>query len=516
MRVGAASCPPGPAACRGGAAGSLAYAHRMGPTEAAGPRPGRVRFALAAVLATTVLGGTGWWAFHRHGVGLSAAQDLVPPPSSDLAAVDPAIARAVEAARSSVAEEPREAARWKRLALVLQANQLHEDAVEAYLRSAALDPGDPQVWYWVSLAQARLERADEAIAAMRRAATGAPGYAPAHWRLALYELERGEVEAAERAARAAVAADGGDFFAQLALARVQMQQERYDLAVDTLETLRNAVPASTEVRFLLGTCYQRLDRPEEAARHLRLGRATAPSWTDPWFREMRSHATGLKVELAAAMEAVARSDPEALARLERLRREQPDDLEVLVATIVAVRKEGRFDDALALVVRALELQPSHPLAHLQAAGIWREKARNGPSEEAPARLERAAGHGRRAVELAPALPVAHAVLGDVLRSQGDSAAAEASYLDAVRLAPHEEHWLRLAATFLVEQERWERAVEVLEDLAEVGPRDPWALLTLGRVLVVVGRTEEALRPLARARELGVEEAAIRRALGEAR
>src|SRR5262249_44636533 len=60
------------------------------------------------------------------------------------AGVDPAVVKAVEAARAEVRQSPRSAAAWGRLGMVLAANNFAAQALDCLARAERLQPDDPR------------------------------------------------------------------------------------------------------------------------------------------------------------------------------------------------------------------------------------------------------------------------------------------------------------------------------------------------------------------------------------
>src|SRR5262245_6998529 len=100
------------------------------------PAPAARRRRLALFLAAAVIGrGVVGWLGWR---GTAAA-----PPEVDLAGAEPAVARAVEAARAEVLRAPRSAAAWGRLGMVLRAHDYGAEANECFAQAERLDAADP-------------------------------------------------------------------------------------------------------------------------------------------------------------------------------------------------------------------------------------------------------------------------------------------------------------------------------------------------------------------------------------
>ena len=99
-------------------------------------------------------------------------------------------------------------------------------------------------------------------------------------------------------------------------------------------------PADGYTLQLLGTAYQRLGRHDRAASALQVGAKGEPQWTDPWTNEMLEFRRGYAALLKdATAYIVAGQFPHAIAILEQLRRDRPEDL-VLMAHLGQVHRGG--------------------------------------------------------------------------------------------------------------------------------------------------------------------------------
>src|SRR5262249_39712413 len=103
------------------------------PGHAGRRRRLRVFLLGAATLAVLALGWFLWgWA------------TAPAPPAVSLAGADPAVARAIEAARRAVWWKPRSAAAWGRLGQLLRAHGAVPESNRCFAQAERLDPGDPR------------------------------------------------------------------------------------------------------------------------------------------------------------------------------------------------------------------------------------------------------------------------------------------------------------------------------------------------------------------------------------
>src|SRR5262245_19621338 len=112
------------------------------------------------------------------------------PRVENLGAIAPEVADAARQALDSLAENPRDAARWGRFGMICEANGIVGAARDAYAVASSLNGSDAKWWYRLALVEARSGQPDDAIRDLRRAIELDPTYAPAHRRLGLWLLDR--------------------------------------------------------------------------------------------------------------------------------------------------------------------------------------------------------------------------------------------------------------------------------------------------------------------------------------
>src|SRR5439155_10747877 len=101
-----------------------------------------------------------WWAWPRPQDAAARAVDL--------AGVDPEVAAAITAAQNAVARNPRSAASWGRLGMVLQAHQFRSEATASFAQAERLDPTDPR-WPYHQALELLISAPDAGLARLERA-----------------------------------------------------------------------------------------------------------------------------------------------------------------------------------------------------------------------------------------------------------------------------------------------------------------------------------------------------------
>lgn len=287
-------------------------------------------------------------------------------------------------------------------------------AIEALRKAAAAAPSDLQIK--LELGEALLAQRDgvAAEAAFRSVLAAEATQAGALTGLALALVSQGKdseaLQAFEHAARKAPK----DPRALLALARYQASKRRIDDAIGTLERLSAVVPDAPEAYLDKGDLLVMKNDTAGAVEAYR--RASGLGGAAVSVAEFR---------LGALFEAQGRAD-EAEAAYRRVLQAQPDSyaaLNNLAMLLVTRSRDGR--QAIALARKAVALAPGRPQAHDTLA--WALRA-DGKADEALASVERAL-----AIDPKPATYAYHK--GVILAQLGRKAQARASLEAALKSAP---------------------------------------------------------------------------------
>jgi tetratricopeptide (TPR) repeat protein len=460
-----------------------------GPTAPPAPLPTpapparfRRRRPIAVATLCVAAGAVWWW---------GRTPPTEPPTPAEIN--DPEVRAAVEEARGQVLADPRSAAAWGHLGLVLQTHSFGGEADRCFAEATRLDPGNG-AWPYYRALNAQREDPDRALPFLREAAAAEgpmPGDHRAAVRLRLAEvlLERRETAEAERLFRAEWDARPGDPRAGFGLGLAALA--RGDTAA--AETYRTAARASPVVRTAAAAQLATLarDRGDAAAatafeKEVAAAPGEAPVWPDPLVAEV----TRLRVGAYKAMqdttqlEAQHRYADAAKAYLQKVGR-SPTAENYVGAGLNLVRS-GNAPAGLKLLQTGIDLNPnrceSHyglALAQFQLAAQERERAPG--SRAAGERFRAAAAAARRATELKPDYAEAFLLWGGALVGGGDPAAALAPLRQGVACRPELFHLQLALGDALVRVGRLDEAEVHLGNAAKLDPKNEQLGPTLERL-----------------------------------
>src|SRR5438876_26330 len=128
----------------------------------------------------------------------SPGDRTVEPPSLEATDVDPAVMRAIQAARTDVSQSPHAAQRWGRLGMILKAHGFSAEANTCFVQAEQLNPREPRWAYHQAIELA--ERDPERAITKLQKAIELFGSDPEPPRLRLGELllRQGRLEEAEQ------------------------------------------------------------------------------------------------------------------------------------------------------------------------------------------------------------------------------------------------------------------------------------------------------------------------------
>lgn len=386
------------------------------------------------------------------------------PPAVALAGVDQAVAFAVEDARAAVRREPRSAATWGRLGMLLLAHQFPIEAEECFRRAEQLDDKDPRWSAYLGMVLS-LKDADAALDKWRRALEQGGDRSPVlRLRLAEALLAHDRADEASACFRQLLADKPGLPLAHLGLARAAYDRGDWQDALAHLGSCSSNPFTRKAAHTLAGSIHLRRGDIAAADRE-RAAAASLPDdveWPDPFADDVAQLRLDKRSRLAQADKLLAQGRvPEALSTLNRLLREHPDFDPAWRALAYLLLQQRDYPAAERALFHALRLEPDSPEAHyyLGCVALNQEK------------LATAAASFRKATDLKPDYALAHYNLGLTLARQGDRPGALAAFRAAVRNRPYFAEAHRGLGELLAQDGKKDEAITHLKNAVEMNPAD---------------------------------------------
>lgn len=427
-------------------------------------------------------------------------------------------------AKRSLANVPvndSEAVAARRLLIELQLVDGDSDAVRSVSELLRDHPNDPELLVQRGRSRLRVRDAGAAAADLRRASRVAPGLAPAHFHLALAEIDgldsttdlagarsavgraraeldsalaivpnypeaifkRAELQIRSGEGRSAirdldgfVSANPGSFRGHELLAGALAASGRTAEATETFHRLIDIDPERAESHYELGVSLQTTGHTAEATREFETALALAPAYADPMTQLVLLDLTANKS--GAALERINQQ----LARVP-----QSGPLYDLLGLVHAARNE--LPAAEAAYRRAVQLQPSLVDAYVRLAELY----------DATGRFEQAIANADTARRLDPRNLRALMALGIGHQQRGDSALAREAYEAALRVDPGFAGAANNLAYLLAEQPGQQaKAFEYASLAKKIAPDDPHIADTFGWILYKRGDYARAMTVLRQA------------------
>jgi tetratricopeptide (TPR) repeat protein len=461
--------------------------------------PVKTRRALQAALAVCALAvaaGLGWYAWRWYHAPV--------PPAIALEGADPAVVRAVEAARRRVESDPYSAAAWGDLAMLLRGCELYADAAKCFAQAGQLDPNDPRWPYLQGEALSLHGDPDAALPALQRAeelcTRQGKNELPPRVRLAEALLAAGRFDEAEAPLRRALAAEGEDYAnarVHLDLGLLACARGNWQEAHSRLRRCEHSKLAQKTACGQLATVYARLNDAGRAAEYSRRAAALPPDQqvTHVWLRTCLERAPGKSAKLRFLDNREAQGSYREAADIARELLEQyPGDYKVLLALGRNLAKLGDFTNAEEALRQAVSLSRESVQAYYYLGKIawFRGESlgqKGGDRGPALAQYRAAADLADKALAQKPDYGLAHLLRGQCLGRLGQKAEAIAALRQAVACAPDiPEPSLELGEA-LREQGELVEARTHLEYAARVArPEDPRPREALKRL--AVGKPKE--------------------------
>jgi tetratricopeptide (TPR) repeat protein len=396
-----------------------------------------------------------------------------PEPPAIKADLDPAVVAAVEKARLAVMEQPRSAATWGRLGMVLLAHDFPAEASTCLAHAEKLDPSEPRWPYYQGIALYK-EEPDRAIPKLQRAVQ-LFGDGPDAPRLLLAEVlyAQGRLDEAEDQFQRLLQHQKDNARAHLGLGRLASRRGNLQDSVAQLQRAGTDPRTRKASLTSLAEIHQRLGDKSGADRDLhQLG--TLPDdqpWSDPYIQEMMQLQTGERAYLDRANRLLDQGRAaEAIPSLQQAVRQFPKGDWAWLLLGKALLQHNELGPAVDALKTAVGLAPDSVEAqfHLGLAAFAVKDRRT------------AAACFRKVTELKPDAQ-AHYLLGHCLAQEGDAGGAIESFRKALRFKPNYAQAHMDLGTLLAQRRQTMEAVVHLQCAAQLDPANSRPKKLLQRV-----------------------------------
>lgn len=454
------------------------------------PTHRRVLWAgLIAALLGLLAGGTFvWW---RAEAQAEVAATAVPP-TPDLAGWPAELRHRIEACERRLRDGEQPVARLGELARLYHANGFFAEALRIYPALQALDPAEPRWAHRHATILAGYGEAEPAVALWEQVCALAPDARVPALRLADLRLKQNDLPAAERLYAQVLDRHPDDPYAQLGLARCDVEAERWTAARDRLERLVQ------QTQFQLGydlivTVYERLGQTEraEAIRGQAMASGAYRDPVDPWMEELYQDCYDV-YQLSLAAGAAERSgDPAtAVQRLERALRFAPGQASLHFQLGLLHVRQQEPAKGRSHLERCTQLDPGFPDAWSHLSALLLQSGDRAGAERAIA----------QGLVHAPDSYGLHLMQARRAAEAGRTAAAVRAYQTAIRLRPNTaDPYIELALTYFKTNALAEGAEQMRAALV-AEPEHPTALTALTMHAISTGDETGAREWLERARQ----------------
>jgi Flp pilus assembly protein TadD len=410
----------------------------------------------------------------------------------------PAIRSQVREALEQARANPQDAESNGRLGMVLAAYDRLDAALDAFARARLLAPDDYRWAYLYGFLLGQQGRTEEAATALREARALLPG--DPHIRIALADqlAAMGQREESRLLYAEAIAQDTKLLRAHLGLGRLQAGEGTLEDAVASFRAALTVDARIGEIHYALAQSLQRLGDQSAANRHFSLSerykerRARA---YDPALAAIGALHRGDRPHMVLARRLIAEGrKEEAVAALQRALEANPQNDVAHTHLVWLFGLAGRPEEAESHYRQAVAINPGNAQLYFNWGHLLRKQGRNDEAEKALG----------RALDLDPGLASARVQLGFLLEQQGHQAEALAHYREAVRMQPgHRNARYLLGKALAREGEVVEAIAQLRQCLEPEDSRTTVYLRTLASMYVIEGDVEAARDSLEHAQRLAL-------------
>lgn len=399
---------------------------------------------------------------------------------------------------------PKDAEAHGALGLLYDAYGFRQYALRCFANAIKSSPGNARWKYHWAVVAYDVGETDEAIAKMRDVCQSEPDYGPAHERLGLMLIGRGDFEEIDRAFQRVVELHPSAASGYLGRGRIRLATGRLEEAAKQFRHALARDPTNGQAHYLLGQTYQRLGRTEEARAQFAQGaKSHSITLPDPWRAEVTATLVGpkAKLEIARFLRNEGRLD-EALPLLEQLNQLDPSNVDAANDLGITLLDLDRAPDALRVLNAALASGRRTYLTYAHLAAVHLKLGD----------LEAALENANQATLVAPMTGWGYFMKGRVCYDQKRYGNALVAFQQAAEFSPRDPNVYSRVGMTLVRLNRNDEAVEPFEIAAKLAPQSTTPLYNLGMVHAKANRLGKAAEALRRAMILDSTDRRVERAL----
>ncbi|MHC5184279.1 MAG: tetratricopeptide repeat protein [Planctomycetota bacterium] len=401
-----------------------------------------------------------------------------------------------------------------KLGEVYQANDYYKRALKCYTIASELDPKNAKWPHHSAFLCQLMGNNEAAVRFFERTVDLSPDYLPAVLKLADINYKSGRAEKAQKGYQACLQISANDRYALLGLARIAVDESRWEDARDILEKALKRHPDFGAINQLLATVYGHLGRMADKQRLISRSYMRFEEAPDPWTTELQLQCFDVDKLISMANKAKQLADYE---RAEEIYKHaiklDPDHVNGYVETANLYLDLKRFNDANVYLQKAIKLDPSNPQPYYKSALLLlRAKKRPKEAEEmflkalslneesntyyflAQCKYQQkqyadAIEYCKKSLELNLARRSAHYLWGNCLKKLGDIDGAIEHYLEELKNNPDFLDARIAAAKLLLKKKNYKEAVYHYRRIAKERPDDIAVLNTLGWILAATPDAE---------------------------
>ncbi len=311
-----------------------------------------------------------------------------------------------------------------------------------------------------------------ADASFRKVLSIDPQAAPAYANLGVIAMRRLQWDEALTQLQKAEKLDPKMAGIRLNIALVKYRREDYLGAIPPLESVLRDQPNSSQARYLLGLCQLYTERYPDAVATLE------PLWPASSGDIMYLYALSIAAHRAGKKDL----DERAMSRLIVIGSDTPEFHLILGK---AYLNRGESDQAIAQLQKAESANPNLPYVHF-GLGIAYMKIDNNDAAESELKKE---------IALEPNLPDAYEQLGELYLKMNRYENAEQALRQALKLNPKMPASLFGLAKINMQREKYQQALTEIDAALKLAPDSQTVHFVRGRILLKLGRREEAEKEL---------------------